>query len=294
MLTFQQLYNEAQAQVEDTNADSLVLIKRGINQGMRKFGAILNRDWRNREQTFSTVTSQVFYQCPEDMIRIKSLTVTNGTTVYPLTEIVDEEVWQAFTMRPQSSSWPEYYFVKGNDQFGIYPSPSGAYTATLTYEHSMRDMAADDYTTGSVLVTGASAAVVGTGTTFSANMVGRVLFIIDGSADGMGYKIAGFTDTTHITLENYYGGTTGSGRTYLIGEVPDIPEEYHEALIDYGCYRYYRRRRDIVTAKEMLNTFQASLDDCKENYSSKTSSNYMRMPHISSGYVHRNQDLSIP
>lgn len=295
MISFGQLYAETQAQVEDFDASSLVLIKRAINQGMRKFGAILNRDWRNREQTFSTVASQTYYQCPEDLIRIKSLTVTNGTTVYPLTEIVDEELWQSMVMRPQTSGMPMYYFVKGNDQFGIYPALSGVFTGTLTYEHSMRDMAADDYTTGTVTMTGGSIAVTGLGTIFSANMVGRVLFVTDGSADGMGYKISAFTGTTNISLENFYGGTTGSGKSYLIGEVPDIPEEYHEALIDYACYRYYRRRRDMTAAKEMLATFEDSLADCKENYSSKTSSQYFRSPRVYSGYVNRgSQDLFIP
>jgi hypothetical protein len=92
------------------------------------------------------------------------------------------------------------------------------------YEARLRDLAQDDYSTGSIAVTQDSTAVVGTGTTFTANMVGRSLKVNDGSPDGIWYKIASFTDATHITLENVYEGNAGSGKSYLIGELPDIPE----------------------------------------------------------------------
>ena len=294
MITFAQIISEAQAQAEDDSAATTVLLKRAVNQGMRKFGALLRQDWRNRKQTFLTVASQTYYQTPEDCIRVKTITVNVGSVAYPLEEIVDEQMWQAVTMRTQTSSVPEYFFVEGNDQFGIWPTPSGVNTGTLTYEHSMRDMTQDDYITGTVTMTAGSSAVVGTGTTWTTSMVGRVLFVTDGSADGMGYKIASFTDSTHITLENTYGGTSGGTKTYLIGEVPDIPEEYHESLIDYALFRYYRRRRDVGAAKDMKASFDESLLDCKANYNSKTTSNYFRSPRLSSGYTHYRRDLQIP
>lgn len=288
MLTFNQIYSETQAQTQDTDTSaSLPVIKRAINQGMRKFGAILAREWRTVDKTFSTVASQQFYQTPEDCIRIKSITITSGTTVYPLTEIASEDEWQQLNIRPSTSNYPMYYYVKGNDQFGIWPTPaaSTASAGTLLYEHAMRDMSADDYTTGTVSVTAGSAAVVGSSTTWTANMVGRTLFVTDGSADGMGYKVSAFTDTTHITLENNYGGATGSGKAYSIGEVPDIPEEFHEALVDYALYRYYRYRRDLGTSKEMKSSFDEALLLCQQSYSSKTSSQYVRRPHVSYGYT---------
>lgn len=286
MITYGSLLSEAVAQTQDTSASTSVLLARAINQGARKFGAVLNRDWRLREQTFSTVASQVYFQTPEDCIRVKGVSIAVGSTNYNLTEISDDDTWAALTMRAQTSAAPMYFYVKGSDQFGIYPALSGAYTGTLAYEHSMRDMSQDDYTTGTVTVTNGSAAVVGSGTTWTASMVGRVLFITDGSQDGMGYKISAFTDATHITLENYYGGTTGGAKTYLIGEVPDIPEEFHESLIDYALYRYYRMRRDIPTSKEMKATFDEALLLAQQNYASKTSSSYYRPPRIQyAGYV---------
>ena len=295
MLTFQNLYEEAQAQSQDDGTDSLVIIKRAINQGMRKFMAILNREWTVTERTFNIVASQQFYQMPEDAIRVKTVSVTLGSVVYPLTEVASYEQWQELTMRSNSASVPTYFFVKGSDQFGIWPTPSGSITSggTLTFEPATRDMAQADYVTGSVALTNGSAAVIGSGTTFTAKMVGRTLILTDGTSDGIGYKIASYTDATHITLENYYGGSTTASSTYNIGEVPNIPEEFHESLIDYAMYRYYARRRDWGASKEMKTAFDIALNECRTDYGSKTTSQYTRPIRIGANYTYPRRDLTV-
>lgn len=298
MLTFNQIYSEVQAQTQDTSASSLTVIKRGINQAMHKFGAILNRDWRNQERTFPTVANQQFYQMPEDAIRIKSLTITVGTIVYPLEEVIDEQNWQQLTMRSQSSTVPEFFYVKGSDQFGIWPTPSASNNiGHITFEANMRDMTADDYATGTIAVVAGSPNVVGaSGAAFTASMVGRTLFVdpTGGTGDGSGYKIASFTDTTHIVLENNYAGATTAVSTFSIGQVPDIPDEFHEALIDYAAYRYYRRRRDLGTAKDLKAAFDEALLLCQQNYSSRSSSQYFRRLRARAGYKQYKRDLTIP
>lgn len=298
MLTFNQIYSESQSQIQDYDPTTLVTIKRAINQGMRKFGAILNRDWRNVERTFDVQVNQQFYQMPEDAIRIKTITITVGSIVYPLTEIVDQNYWEELNMRSQTSSVPQFFFVKGSDQFGIWPTPNATLAGggILTFEKAMRDMTADDYTTGNIDVVGASTAVTGHSTTFTAAMKGRVLFVdpTNGTGDGSGYKIASYTSATSLVLENDYAGLTDSAKSYLIGEVPDIPEEFHEALVDYALYRAYRRRRDLPTAKDLKAAFDEQLVVCEENYSSKTSSQYFRAPRPSIGYRQFKRDLTIP
>ena len=295
MLTFQTLYTETQQQVQDSDATSLVLIKRAINVGAKKFGAILNREWRVTYKTFSVTADQQFYQTPEDCIRIKSVTVTIGNIAYPLTEIEDEETWRLLNTRTQTSSIPEFFFVRGNDEFGIYPTPSAtvASAGELAYERRMRDMSQDDYTAGTIAVTNNNAAVVGTGTTFTALMVNRWLKINDASGDGMWYKVSTFTDTTHITLENTFAGSTASGLSYAIGEIPDIPEEFHENLIDYACYRYYLRRKDVTLAGDFKALYTEGLTDCKAMYGSKTTSNYYKKPRIRQGFRYWNRDLKV-
>ncbi len=298
MLTFNQIYAEVQDQTQDYSASALTGIKRAINQGMRKFGAILNRDWRNDERTFSTVANQQYYQMPEDAIRIKALTVLVGNISYVLQEIADQDYWNTLNERTQTSSVPEFYYVKGSDQFGIWPVPSSSSnTGTLTFEKNMRDMIQDDVSSpGTIAVTNANNAVVGTSTAFTANMVGRVLFVdpTGASGDGSGYKIQSFTDATHVTLENNYAGVTGGSKGYLIGEVPDIPDEFHESLVDYSAARFYRKRRDISTAKDLEAAFNDALMLCEESYSSKTASQYVRQPRQRYGYTQFKRDLTIP
>lgn len=294
MLTFNNIYSDTQSTVGDTSATTLTLIKRWINIGAKRFGAVLNREWRNTNKTFSVVADQQFYQTPEDCIRLKSIIITVGSIDYPLKEVESEDTWNDLNRynSTETSSIPTHFYVRGNDEFGIYPVPSASISSggKINYERRMRDMSQADYTTGSVTVTNGSAAVVGSGTTFTALMVGRSLKLDDASGDGMWYKIATFTDTTHITLENTYAGSTTAGASFAIGELPDIPEEYHESLVDYASYRCYLRRKDKSLYTDFKVLYEGALKECKDLYGSKTSSNYFRPTRFRSGYVHKYPD----
>jgi hypothetical protein len=80
-----------------------------------------------------------------------------------------------------------------------------------------------DYVTGTVTVTGSTGAVVGSGTTFTAAMVGCPF---QATGQTAWYKVATFTDTTHITIVNdtdddaasntYTGGDIAGGTAYTI------------------------------------------------------------------------------
>lgn len=294
MLSFETLYTDTQSTVKDTDTTSLALIKRWINIGAKRFSAVLNREWRNSQKTFSLVADQQYYQMPEDCIKVKNVLVTISSIDYPLIEIEDENEWNMINRynATETSSVPTHFYIKGNDEFGIYPVPSASVSSggLLSYERRMRDMSQDDYDAGTIAVTINSAAVVGSDTTFTALMVGRSLKIADASGDGMWYKIASFTDTTHITLENTYSGSTASGLSYAIGEIPDIPEEYHESLIDYACYRYYMRNKDKNLYSDFKSLYEGALKECKERYGSKSTSSYLppkRFRQPSSGYIHK-------
>jgi hypothetical protein len=72
-----------------------------------------------------------------------------------------------------------------------------------------------DYTAGTATATNGSAAIVGSGTTFTAGMAGkRIRF----GTETTFYTILSFTDTTHITLTANYTGTTGAGKTFTVFE----------------------------------------------------------------------------
>jgi hypothetical protein len=90
------------------------------------------------------------------------------------------------------------------------------------------------------------------------------------ASDGNWYQITGYTDTTHITLENYYQGPTTTGVASIIASVPDIPEDYHQALVDYACYRYFMKRKDKDTAASYKSLYDDALKDYKKIYAAKT------------------------
>lgn len=72
---------------------------------------------------------------------------------------------------------------------------------------------AGQYTTGTITVLNGSTAIVGAGTTFTASMVGRRLALTSSS---VWYRVASFTDTTHINLERVYTETSGAAKAYTI------------------------------------------------------------------------------
>lgn len=78
-----------------------------------------------------------------------------------------------------------------------------------------------DYDTGTVTVDAVTGAVTGSGTTFTAGMVGRGF---KATGHTRWYRVKTFTDTTHIVIEDdkddatsaYTGGAIGAGATYIV------------------------------------------------------------------------------
>lgn len=295
-LSFTEIYTEVQSQLGDTSAATLTIIKQAVNVGASKFYSALNRKWRLKEATFSTVASQQFYQMPEDCIRPDLITVTIGSIIYTPQLIEDDLLWNKINSDSASGNQPDFVYIKGRDQFGFYPIPSTSTSnaGTILYEPTARRMTVADYTTGTVSISSGSATVTGSGTTFTAQMVGRYLKVDDPDGDGNWYKITAFASTTSITIENKYG-TTVSGVSFTIAEMPDIPFEFHEALVDYALYRLYKRRRDMAESRTSKKDFDDALKECRENYSSTTSSSYYRPPKLSSAmykYVYRDEAVT--
>lgn len=279
MLSYSGLLAECQAQTgDDTTATSNTLYTKGINQGLHLFRAALRREYTLERKTFSIVADQQYYQMPEDAVRIDKVIVTVGSIDYPLTEISDDKDWYYLNSRNTvTSEVPEFFYVRGQDEFGIYPTPasSGSGAGELVYQARVADLGIADYTTGTVTVTNGDATVTGAGTTFTSAMVGRHFQPTTSGNDALWYKIDTFTSTTAVELENVFGGTTIAGANYIIGELPNIPEEYHMNLVDYALYRYYMRRRDKEIAEMFKTEFEIGIQRAKREYSSKTVSNYI-------------------
>jgi len=282
MLTWDQAITTCQNISSDSSDASLTFFKTLMNVGYKYVLAELSRSVTEKTKTAVTVASQQYYQMPPDFLWIKNITLTVGSTVYPIVEIVDQEEWDYLNTTTQTSDLPSFFFVRpyfgvGGAEVGIYPIPSSAgNTITIVYESSDHDLAVTAYTTGTVAVTNASEAVVGSGTAFIAAMVGRYFSIADPSGDGLWYQIATRTDNTHITLINYYGGASGSGLSYTISEAFALPEEMQILPVYYALQHYYATKENDKRSIQYLTLFEKGLREGKVRYGTKSRSNVIR------------------
>ena len=277
MLTFTDQQNIAQEISGLSDATNIAKFKRDINTGGTMFMSSLGRDFNEKRRTTDSVASQQYYQYPEDALRVHEV-IYHSTTTFnpPLIQVADENTW-AYMNQTALEGVPTHYFVRGFDEIGLYPTPSASVTDGLEIRFEPKHvlLTEADYTTGTVTVTNGSTTITGSGTTFTAGMAGRWLQITDGT-DGNWYRIASYSSATSLTLDNYYQGISGSGRTFRIGQVMDLPEEYQEAPVDYAMYRHFVSKGDLKTGSEFKAMFENAREQATSKYAQKTSNNVIR------------------
>lgn len=275
MITWTEAYQKA-LEITGDDGNGLTQLKADINQGYRRFNAALNRYFTRRAKTTNIVASQQYYQVSPDclrVIKVRASQSTASTVKYPIRQIHDEQEWDAINTVQQTGNWATFYFVRGADEIGLWPIPADNITNGLeiSYEPRDKELAQEDVTTGTATVTNGSTAVTGSGTAFSQAMIGRGFTVTDGT-DGYSYKISGYTSATSITLEEPYIGLSGSGKTFKIGETFLIPEEYHDAPIDYAVARYFEQRNQEERATYHMGRYKDVLSEAKALYSSSSNS----------------------
>lgn len=275
MITFTQGYTRAANIVGISltqNTQDLLNIKQDLNQGLRLFKNAARRYWTRAEKTTSVVAGQQYYQLPPDCVRVTQIRVNiNGLTI-PLTEIDSEQMWNKLNIIPTATvNMPTYYFVKGANEIGVWPAPatSASNGLIVSYEPRLVDMSLDDVTAGTVAVTNGGTALTFSTASAKPNMVGQWFQITDGS-DGNWYQVSAYVDSTHLTLGNDYAGATATTSTYLIGQAPDVPEDYHMAFVYYAAYQFFLKRKDSAQALNYKSLFDDLLTQFKETYAAKS------------------------
>ena len=78
----------------------------------------------------------------------------------------------------------------------------------------------------------------------------------NGEPRGSWYKIGSITDSANIELETYFEEATESAVTYLVGQIPEIPEE-GQVLLAIGAISdfYALKQKDTETATRFDNKF---------------------------------------
>lgn len=271
MLTYTSARNLYGSLTNNTTTSNLTLGDTIMNQYIREVCS-MSFNWDFLEQTFTipTVASQQNYNLPYNYDRINSLTVTIGTYKYPVKEVPNRAYWDQLQLTTNfTSSYAQWYYIDAGQAY-LWPTPSVS-TNTIAFNIKImpKDLTNADYTTGTVSVTNGSPTVTGSGTTFTAAMVGRYLQL---TADGYWYKILSYTSATVITLEKNYGGSTATGASYTIGEVSVLPETYQLAPVFQAVGEYWSQNNQDDRANQYYAKAERLIKQLKSDHGNKSTS----------------------
>jgi hypothetical protein len=243
MLTYTGMRNLFGTLANNNSSATLTVADTLINQCVSN--TLSMRDWpfRYREKTILTVASQHGYDIPQTVERVVAVKVTIGSTAYVCKESSSADHWGKLNQMLYKSNIPVWWRAF-NDKVELWPVPSSAgNTLTLTARVKQGELSAADYVTGTVIsVANGGTAVVGSGTTWTAAMVGRYLNIpLAQGGDGMWYEIAAVGSTTGLTLVKPYQGASlaAASATYTIGQSTLIPEDFQQVPVYQALQLYY-------------------------------------------------------
>lgn len=296
MLTFTQMKEQASklCGIHYQEPEMAVIIS-NINTATKLFENAARRYWTKKEKIADLTADQQYYQMSNDMHRvheIKCKTSTDGNIIVPLTEVASEYDWNRLNSVPFKTSWPTHYFIRGNNEIGLYPCPSESITGGLivSYEPRVRDMAIDDMTftadvaQGSVNIENPDRTALVSG--FQPYMTENFYIKSNDGKDGNWYKVQKVISEDKLQIANNWLGPTGTGVSLTLGQVPPFPEEYHDAPVFYACFKFYAMRKDTDSSAMYRTLFEDALQQYRETYGSKTTGGVInpgryRVPNIS-------------
>ena len=239
---------------KNTATTTLALGDTLINDSLRYLTTKYFFNERSQVIPGGTVASQGNYNLPYNIKTLINVYVTVGNIRYQLTEAPTREFFDSLNFVPYTSDIPQYYYIY-NKQINIFPVPAtSSNVITLNYKCRLTDLSQADYSTGTVTLTNASSVVTGSGTTFTAAMVGRWIRATAPSGDEGWYEIGSYTSATVLGLVNQYQGTTTASLSYVIGEMPILPEDYHDLPVYRALSIYFTSRVPDPTSAAMFDT----------------------------------------
>lgn len=252
--------------VQTTDTTAMAAIDTNINDSIRTICNIQGGKLRFLESTSDmvTVADQESYQIPNKYRKLIDLQIWSGDgssetqVIYHPEMVFDPMRWTMVQQFRLGSQDVPYFVYVENTSFKIQPIPStSGNLIRLRGRLRTRDLSIADYTTGSIVsIANGATAIVGTGTTFTADMVGRYIKITEttaaGGGDGYWYEIGSYTSATSIGLTKPYEGTTIAAGTaaYTIGQVSPIPEAYDVAIVYRATALFWQNQNDLVRAKQ--------------------------------------------
>lgn len=264
MRTFSALSTQYQGLTNNTTAPNVTQGNIYINDSIRTICNLQGGKLRFLEATkdMTTVASQETYQIPNGFRKLIDLQIYSGTgtpqdTIYSPEMVFDPTKWKLIQQyRLGTASTPYYTYVE-NRTFKIQPIPSvTGNLIRLRGRLNTKDLSIADYTTGTIVSIAQNDTVLtGSGTTWTADMVGRYIQITETTAanggDNMWYQIGSYTSATVLGLLKPYEGTSISAgsASYVIGQCSVIPEAYDIAIVYRSAALYWQNQLDLVRSK---------------------------------------------
>ncbi len=250
--------------VNTSDTTAMAVITTNINDSIRTICNLQGGKLRFLESTSNmyTVADQQTYQIPNKYRKLIDMYIYDGVgsssdTIYAPRMIFDPTLWKNVLQSHLGTQQVPYFTYVENRTFKIQPIPSTTGNLmVLRGRLNTRDLSIADYTTGTIVsIANGGTAIVGSGTTWTADMVGRYIQITNTTAanggDGFWYEIGSYTSATSIGLVKPYEGTSISAgsATYTIGQCSVIPEAYDVAVVYRSTALYWQNQNDLARAK---------------------------------------------
>ena len=207
------------------------------------------RDWTfNRGSlTIQSTANEYSYPKPYNAERIIGVKVRVGDTVYWPTEVINRDDWeQLTTTRSAVTSNSILKFFVDTESIETYPRFSTANNdITIYYQKFIFDLAETDYTTGTIGRSAGSRTVIGTGTTFVEDMVGRYIQFED---EPYWEKIDGVQTATQLTTARA-SRTARDDDTYVISELIPLPPGTEDIPLHWALEVYFESKENPTQAK---------------------------------------------
>ncbi len=254
----------AEVAVATSNTAAMAIIDTNINNSINTICNLQGGKLRFLEATkdMETVANQETYQIPNGFRKLIDMYIYSGTgtssdTIYMPEMVFDPTKWKLIKAYRLGTSDVPYFTYVENQTFKIQPIPSTTGNLiVLRGRLQVRNLSIADYTTGSVVsIANDGVTVVGTGTTWTADMAGRFINITQTTAanggDGFDYEIESVTNATTLVLKKPYEGASISAGTaaYTIGQCSVIPQAYDIAAVYRATALYWQKEGDLNRAK---------------------------------------------
>ncbi len=238
-----------------------------------------------------STTGQQYYNVPQNVSKIKDLTITVGQQKFVPAPILTQMDWDTINFLPYASDIPQYYFETvdptGAPVIGIFPVPSSTGNV-ISYNTKRRvaDMTYADYSTGTVAGTAGSTAITGSSTswnttaTFPLNVdltfANIFISITPPKGDGLYYQVRKFTSDSALVLVNPLVNTPLTpltGALYTIGQYPLLEEDFHDMLVHDSLRIYFSAIKQSESQFKLFSSLYQERIKMLEDYAGTRSVN---------------------